>query len=223
MELTKEQIKFIDHRLENEGIKYWDIRIEMLDHVVSDVESILKPENSAYEFKEIVQQSFEKLGWKENFNGGGFESMITSRLKLYNKNRNKFFLKYIIEKLFSLKFIISISFLAVTVFYFQENKLILKALFFMLFGLYIAFILRFAFKYKVMYSSRLSSALFFATFPITIFNVIIYMPKVFLDYEISISGLSYFMIPVSALSAIGISYLNQEFKKAQKIYNQLIS
>lgn len=49
------------------------------------------------------------------------------------------------------------------------------------------------------------------------------MPKVFLDYEISISGLSYFMIPVSALSAIGISYLNQEFKKAQKIYNQLIS
>ena len=223
MEFTKEQIKFIDHRLENEGIKYWDIRIEMLDHVVSDVESILKPENSEYDFKEMVQQSFITLGWQENINGGGFEPMLTSRLKIYNKSRNKFFLKYIIEKLFSLKFIISISFLAITVFYFQENKLILKGMFFTLLGLYIAFILRFAFKYKVMKSSRLSSALFLATFPITIFNIIIYMPKVFLDYEISLSVLSYFMIPVSALSAIGISYLNQEFKKAQKIYNQLIS
>ena len=199
MELIKEQIKFIDHRLENEGIKYWDIRIEMLDHVISDVERILNPENSEYDFKEMVQQTFITLGWQENFNGGGFEPMLTSRLKIYNKSRNKFFLKYIIEKLFSLKFIISISFLIITVFYFQENKLILKGMFFTLLGLYIAF------------------------FPITIFNVIIYMPKVFLDYEISLSVLSYFMIPVSALSAIGVSYLNQEFKKAQKIYNQLIS
>ena len=84
MELTKEQIKFIDHRLDNEGIKYWDIRIEMLDHVVLDVESILKPENSAYEFKEIVQQSFEKLGWKENFNGGGFDTVYLEKLKYFN-------------------------------------------------------------------------------------------------------------------------------------------
>jgi hypothetical protein len=39
MELTKEQVHYIENRLENEGIKYWDIRIEMLDHVVSDVEN----------------------------------------------------------------------------------------------------------------------------------------------------------------------------------------
>jgi len=64
MELTKKQVQFIDHRLETEGIKYWDIRIEMLDHVVSDVEQKLKPENSEYEFKEMVQASFIDLGWK---------------------------------------------------------------------------------------------------------------------------------------------------------------
>lgn len=45
MELTKQQIKYIDHRLENDGIKYWDIRIEMLDHVVSDVEERFIAEN----------------------------------------------------------------------------------------------------------------------------------------------------------------------------------
>ena len=87
MELTKEQIQYIDHRLENDGVKYWDIRIEMLDHVVSDVEKNLKPENSEYEFKEIVQDAFKSLGWKENFNGGGFES----RNKQGWKNANKFY------------------------------------------------------------------------------------------------------------------------------------
>ena len=62
MELSKEQIQYIDHRLENEGVKYWDIRIEMLDHVISNVEENLTPENSEYEFKEKVQTAFVTLG-----------------------------------------------------------------------------------------------------------------------------------------------------------------
>jgi hypothetical protein len=43
MKITKEQIKYIDHRLENNGLKYWDIRIEMVDHVVSDLKKMRKP------------------------------------------------------------------------------------------------------------------------------------------------------------------------------------
>jgi hypothetical protein len=42
MKLTKEQIQYIDNRLKKEGIKYWDIRIEMIDHVVSDLEKNAK-------------------------------------------------------------------------------------------------------------------------------------------------------------------------------------
>lgn len=223
MELIKQQIQFIDHRLENEGIKYWDIRIEMLDHIVSDVEKTLKPENTEYEFKEIVQESFVTLGWKENFNGGGFETILASRLKLYNKNRNKIFVKHMKERLSSFNFILGLFSLAVLVFCFQENKLVLKTLLFILFGLYIAFMLRFTLKHKVMKSARLSSAILFATFPISIFNLVIYFPKVFFDYEIGIFAISWMMILVSSFSAIGISYINLEFKKAQKIYNQLIS
>lgn len=223
MELSKEQIQYIDFCLENEGIKYWDIRIEMLDHVVSDVEKTLKPENSEYEFQEIVQDSFDTLGWKENFNGGGFETILASRLKLYNKNRNKIFVKYMKERFSSFNFILGVLSLAVLVFYFQENKLVLKTLFFIMFGLYIAFMLRFALKNKIMKSARLSSAILFATFPISIFNVAIYLPKVFFDYEIGIFAISWMMILLFPFSAIGISYINQEFKKAQKIYNQLIS
>lgn len=223
MELTKEQVQYIDHRLENDGIKFWDIRIEMLDHVVLDVEKNLKPENSEYEFKEIVQNSFESLGWKENFNGGGFEYIFKQRLKSYNKNQNKNFIEYMKDTFLSGNFILGILSLVFTVFYFQENKLALKSLFFIMIGFYIVFMLKFAIKHKVMKSARLSSAILFASFPITIFNIVFYMPKFFFDYEIGIFALSWIMIVITAFSAIGVSYLNKELEKAQSIYNQLIS
>jgi hypothetical protein len=91
MRLTKEQIKFIDHRLENEGIKYWDVRIEALDHVVSKVEEKAKAENSQYEFKEIVQEAFVSLGWRNNFNGGGFDDLNTQGWKNANKGYRKIY------------------------------------------------------------------------------------------------------------------------------------
>lgn len=91
MELTKEQIQFIDHSLENEGIKYWEIRIEMLDHIVSDVEKKLKPENTEYQFKEIVQESFVALGWKENFNGSNFPNRDKDTFKSINMAYRKMY------------------------------------------------------------------------------------------------------------------------------------
>jgi hypothetical protein len=63
----------------------------------------------------------------------------------------------------------------------------------------------------------------FITLPISIFNLIIYFPKVFFDYEVGISVISLTVIVVSYFLAIGIGFLNKEFKKAQIIYNQLTS
>ena len=94
MELTKKQIQFIDHRLENDGVKYWDIRIEMLDHIVTDVESILKPKNTECQFKEIVQEAFVSMGWKENFNGSSFEKQNKEGWKNVGKKyRKEYFLE----------------------------------------------------------------------------------------------------------------------------------
>jgi hypothetical protein len=223
MELTREEIQFIDHRLENEGIKYWDIRIEMLDHVVSDVVQKLKPKNSEYEFKEMVQASFVDLGWKENFNGGGLDKVLASRLKLHNKKQNINFKQYFKNTFFSFNFVVGAILLSISVYSFQENKLALKTLFSIIIVAYIACMFRFALKYKVMNSARLSSILVFITLPISIFNLIIYFPKVFFDYEVGIFVISLTVIVVSYFSAIGISFLNKEFKKAQIIYNQLTS
>ena len=119
MELTKKQIQFIDHRLENDGVKYWDIRIEMLDHIVTDVESILKPKNTECQFKEIVQEAFVSMGWKENFNGSSFEKQNKEGWKnvgkkyrkeyflevrnFFKKPKNLFFFLIFCENLFTLR------------------------------------------------------------------------------------------------------------------------
>jgi hypothetical protein len=89
VELTKEQIQFIDHRLENEGIKYWDVRIEMLDHVVSDVEKRLEKDQ---EFKKIVNNSFISLGWN-----GSFEDLNKQGWKNANKGHRKIYLQGFID------------------------------------------------------------------------------------------------------------------------------
>lgn len=223
MELTKQQIQFIDNRLENEGVKYWDIRIEMLDHVVSDIEQKLKSENSEYEFKEMVQESFISLGWKENFNGGGFEKVISARLKMYNKNQNKNFKQYFKETFLKLNYILGTVSLAISVIYFQENKFALKFIFFSMMVIYVSHILRFFIKYKLFNSARLNSAILFATFPMTIFNILIYVPDVFFEYKMSIFNIYVVLVIINPFLAIGLSYFNNELKKAQKIYNQLIS
>lgn len=48
MKLTKENIKFIDNYLKNSEVIYYDIRIEMLDHVATAVEQKMEAENSDF-------------------------------------------------------------------------------------------------------------------------------------------------------------------------------
>lgn len=83
MKLTKEQIDYIENRLIKNGIKYWDIRIELLDHVVSDVESKLETQE---DFKKTVHTSFVFLGWN-----GSFEDVIRERKLLINRKYRKIY------------------------------------------------------------------------------------------------------------------------------------
>ena len=78
MELSKEKIQYIENRLKNEGVKYWDIRIEMLDHIVSDVEHQMQ---KGEKFNIAVQNCFIALGWKN-----GFKQLIERKQIQYQKN-----------------------------------------------------------------------------------------------------------------------------------------
>lgn len=64
MELTKKNIDEIEARLIKSGVKFWDLRVEMLDHIVTDVEERLK-KNEPYE--KAVINSMIYLGYNGSF------------------------------------------------------------------------------------------------------------------------------------------------------------
>ena len=114
MELTKEQIQFIDYRLENDGIKYWDVRIELLDHTVSYVEKRLTQKE---DFKKLVHEAFVNLGWKGTFshlNKLGWKNTNRLYRSMYLRGFINFF-KNSLNILFFILFFV--------VFYFLSNYL----------------------------------------------------------------------------------------------------
>ena len=112
MELSTKQIQHIDKRLQKNGITYWDIRIEILDHLVSEIESKLAKGES---YESALENAFFKL--KLN---GNLEELNKSRLLRINKIvRNQFFRK-IKDMLSSFKNLFFIAMLIVFYFIFFE-------------------------------------------------------------------------------------------------------
>jgi|GEM_PF-1343337 hypothetical protein len=154
MELSKEQIQYIDNRLENEGIKYWDIRIEMLDHIVSVVEKNLQLENTAYQFRELVQDAFVALGWKENFNGGGFEEKNKQGWKNANKYYRKIYFAGFVDFFKKTSNLLVLSIFLFAYFSISEmltHKIFLKLSYILFFSPFILFVFTFYKMYKKKY------------------------------------------------------------------------
>lgn len=66
MELSKEQIVSLEQYLEKRGLKYWDIRMELLDHLATDIElRIAKGES----FQSAKESAIYALGLSGNLEG----------------------------------------------------------------------------------------------------------------------------------------------------------
>lgn len=91
MELSKEQIQSIENRLEKNGLKYWDIRIEILDHLVSDIESRLENGES---YKSALNNGFFPLHLY-----GNLEALNRSKLLAINKIVRKQYFKRVQQML----------------------------------------------------------------------------------------------------------------------------
>ena len=83
MKLTKEEIQFIDNYLIKNDIKFWDVRLELLDHIVSAVED--KITTKGISFNEALLEvhrgfgnQFIRFGVHENeiFEKGLYQSNI---------------------------------------------------------------------------------------------------------------------------------------------------
>ena len=95
MKLSKEQITYIDDYLKHHKVKYWDIRIELLDHIVTYVEEKLAKGISFDDAMIEVHKSFGnsmKMLWNSGIeygifaNGIGFKRLIEDKLKNLHKN-----------------------------------------------------------------------------------------------------------------------------------------
>jgi hypothetical protein len=216
MGLTEQQIQYIDHRLENEGVKYWDIRIEMLDHVVSDVEKRI---DGGENFNDAIKNSFIFLG-----HNGSFEDLIKNRQKLYQKLNNKSFIKEFklfftsFKSLFSFILIMLISYL------FQDEKSVIKIL---IASSMIAFLLVTIFSLihskKVFKSASLLANFNFLTISLSLFNCFIFFPKVFMDIE-KLSNTYLALVVVIIYPFFYVSYKNffKGYKKINATYLKLI-
>ena len=221
MELTEKQIQFIENRLENDGVKYWDIRIEMLDHVVTDVENKLE---NGEKFKAAVQDSFVSLGWKENFNGSNFEGIMQRKQNVFAKEYRKRYWKYFknsIIKTSSIVLFLSFVTLLYTISFY--SKIFKYTLFTYLISMSI-FIFYFLTKYRVNRSIQLNNALTQAGFSLSIINFFIYMPKML---EIDVFKFPFLVAIVFGFvclqSIFGIQFFKKEYQKVNATYKQLIS
>ena len=97
MSLSSENIKFIDNYLKNSEVIYYDIRMEMLDHVATAVEQKMEVEN--LDFYDAFK-SYMVVNKKEILKGNKFWS-------IYSKDTILNFLKFLIHPIMIL---ISVSF-----------------------------------------------------------------------------------------------------------------
>ena len=83
MKLAEEQITYIENYIKKNDIKYYEVYMEILDHMVLSVEAILENDKEISFEDAVVQAKNEGFGKK------GFRGMMNEKQKLAQKQANK--------------------------------------------------------------------------------------------------------------------------------------
>lgn len=88
MELTKEQIQLVENYLYNKNFNFIDLKVEVLDHMISDIESCI---NKGYSFENAFKTIV--LKWNKHFKDTSsfFFGLQYSESKIVVKNAVKIF------------------------------------------------------------------------------------------------------------------------------------
>lgn len=70
--LTDEQIAFLDQFCEKKGVRYYDLRMEIVDHLATETEQEMQQQANA-DFPSLVQTVFESFG------KNGFRSIVAAK------------------------------------------------------------------------------------------------------------------------------------------------
>tara|TARA_R110001583_G_scaffold103863_3_gene251132 strand:+ start:20847 stop:21590 length:744 start_codon:yes stop_codon:yes gene_type:complete len=134
--LTKEQITYIDNYLKYHKIKYWDVRIELLDHIVSDVEDRMNKKMSFDDALIEAHKSFGnsmKMFWNSGIeysifeNGQGYKDFLIEKRKQINRKYRKLLNKELKNFFTSINTLLLFFFLALILYFviiLNENKVL---------------------------------------------------------------------------------------------------
>lgn len=125
MKLTKEEIKFIDNYLIKNEVKFWDVRLELLDHIVSAVEDKITNDgisfneallevhksfgNQFIEFGVSKDRIFEKGLYQSNI---GFKNFVKQKQKEIRRKNFRSYWRSFLPFVFSFQFLIEFIILA---------------------------------------------------------------------------------------------------------------
>ncbi|WP_422106689.1 hypothetical protein [Winogradskyella sp.] len=172
MKLNTDHIQRIDDYLKAKGIRYWDIRLEMTDHLACKIEDY----KGSCDFKSLFNQTLSELGWDKNL-----KWYQDKRLKSINaKIRRKYFKNFIelFTNLRYLSFVVVFSFAYYLVFNIFSSKTF-GVISLMLFGLPVLyFTVHYAYmNLKFKKSGYLLYGYFYIIFSVLISNLFYQLPR----------------------------------------------
>jgi hypothetical protein len=115
--LEKKDIQFIDTYLKEKGVSYWDIRLEMTDHIACVMES----KTGNYDFQSLFKDTVNNLGWDRSL-----KDYEQRQLRIINKTVRAKYFKSIGEAFRTLKSLVLIT-IFVCLYYILFQTLSLKA------------------------------------------------------------------------------------------------
>lgn len=191
MELTKVQIQSINNILEEKGVKFWDVRLEMVDHIANSIESKLTENDN---FNDAVLESMSSLGYN-----GSFYNVITAKQKQIQKEFSKKNNKELIGFFKNYKtFIPYLIFTAVGLTQLENRFFFKVALMTPIIILGFQLIFSF-FNYKKVYKSiYLLSSTIGISFATSLSSLLIYIPKVFTNDDFVIPN--WYFLTVCAIT-----------------------
>ncbi len=217
MELTKAQVTEIEEHLKSNGVKYWDIRIEMLDHIATDIEQKMELGGS---FEEAKKEALQKLGWN-----GSLKDVVFQRLQSINKKvRGQYFRRFAnLFMHFSSLFLIVLVTVFLVLLYSKIDsemaKNISRAIY------YFPSLLAFGFligTFLLKKSAYLEYGSFYIIFSFTILNAVLLVAR---DGNVSEETYKWLYLSVAIVNALAVyagikTYLSVR-KEVQKMQKQL--
>ncbi len=164
MKLSKDQIKYIDDYLIEGGIKFWDIRLELIDHFASKLEK----QEQIYLTKTLLIKEFGTYASLEN--------ILKEKRRIINKKYRKLFHNEILKFFKSIKkklILILLFFIYYQLFRKLDTKLFLKlSVLISFFPIFIALIFQIITWIKKNRSIYLESAMFYFYFSFLLYNAV---------------------------------------------------